>query len=278
MAIYFGKVNKYIADRGFGFVRDVFVNSNSSDLFFHIKIIKKSDFKLAKIIETDEVKSSMYFWYETEVSKKGEQVSSVLSPDQIQQDYANTLPNITEKVICLWKNVGSNLPEWLVQITSDLMGVDRVKELIDERDKLEIQLKKENKIKLKQEKEQREIADAKLEILKKERFAQQELLRETERLQDEIESNEFQQLIAEMTQLGFTHSSQVSSYIMRNKLGLKYKHISGVVTMEKDGNTWDFKGGFPPKIYAQICSALDLDNNGSYAKVVSFNSFNELNF
>jgi hypothetical protein len=33
MAIYFGKVNKYIADRGFGFVSDVFVNSNSSDFF-----------------------------------------------------------------------------------------------------------------------------------------------------------------------------------------------------------------------------------------------------
>jgi len=65
---------------------------------------------------------------------------------------------------------------------------------------------------------------------------------------------------------------------MRNKLGLKYKHISGVVTMKKDGSTWDFKGGFPPDIYADICSALDLDNNGSYAKVVSFNSFNELNF
>jgi hypothetical protein len=181
-------------------------------------------------------------------------------------------------VICLWKNVESNLPEWLVQITSDLMGVDRVKELRDERDELELQLKKENEIKLKQEKERREIADAKLEVLKKERLAQQELLRETKRQQDEIESNEFQQLIAEMTQLGFTHSSQVSSYIMRNKLGLKYKHISGVVTMEKDGNTWDFKGGFPPKIYAQICSVLDLDNNGSYAKVVSFNSFDELNF
>jgi hypothetical protein len=97
-------------------------------------------------------------------------------------------------------------------------------------------------------------------------------------LRDEIESNEFQQLIAEMTPLGFTNSSQVSSYIMRNKLGLKYKHISGVVTMKKDGSTWDFKGGFPPEIYADICSALDLDNNGSYAKVVSFNSFNELNF
>lgn len=278
MGIYFGKVNKYLTDRGFGFVREVFVNSNSRDLFFHIKNIKKSDFKLAKIIEANEIEPSIYFWYETEISKKGEQVSSVLNPAKIQQDYANTLPSITEKVICLWMDVDSNLPEWLVQITSDLMGVEQAKQLKSERDKLALQMKNENEIRLKQEKELREIENAKLEILKKERLAQQELLRETQRLQTEIEDNEFKQLIAEIRPLAFTHSSQVSSYIMRNKLGLKYNHISGVVTMEKDGNTWKFKGGFPPKIYAQICSALDLDNNGSYAKVVDFNSFNKLDF
>tara|TARA_R110000737_G_scaffold309794_1_gene318246 strand:+ start:2257 stop:3087 length:831 start_codon:yes stop_codon:yes gene_type:complete len=274
MAIYFGKVNKYLGDRGFGFVRDVFVNSNSGDLFFHIKSIKKSDFELAKTIEADELEPPIYFWYETEVSKKGEQVSAVLNFDKVQQDYANILLNFTEKVVCLWKDLGSNLPEWLVQITSDLMGVERVKQLRDERDKLRI--KKENEIKIKQDKERRDIERAKLESLKKERLPQQELLRKTQRLQAEIESNEFKQLIAEMIPLYFTHSSQVSSYIMRNKLGLKYKHISGVVIMEKNGNTWDFRGGFPPNIYAQICSALDLDNNGSYAKVVGFNSFNKL--
>lgn len=278
MAIYFGKVNHYISDRGFGFVRDVLVSSNSTDLFFHIKSIKKSDFKLAQKIEANEIKPSTYFWYETEISKKGEQVISVISSDKITKDYANILPSFTEKVICLWKDVRGGLPEWLVQITTDLMGVERVKQLKDERDKLELQITKESEIKLKQEKDQRELENAKLEALRKERLAQQELQRETERLQVKIENNEFQQLIAEMKPLAFTHSSQVSSYIMRNKLGLKYKHISGVVTMEKDGNTWDFKGGFPPKIYAQICSELDLDNNCSNAKVVGFNSFNKLDF
>jgi len=233
---------------------------------------------LLKKIEADEIKPSIYFWYETEISKKSEQVVSVISSDKITKDYANILPSFTEKVVCLWKDVRGDLPEWLVQITTDLVGVERVKQLRDDRDKLELQIKKENEIRLKQEKEWKELENAKLEALRKERLAQQELQRETERLQVEIEDNEFQQLIAEIKPLAFTHSSQVSSYIMRNKLGLKYKHISGVVTMEKDGNTWDFKGGFPPKIYAKICSALDLDNNGSYAKVVGFNSFNKLDF
>ena len=154
------------------------------------------------------------------------------------------------------------------------MGVERVKELRAERDELELQLTKENEIRIKQEKDQRELENAKIEALRKERLAQQELQRETKCLQVEIENNEFQQLIAEMKPLDFTHSSQVSSYIRRNNLGLKYKNISGILTMEKDGNTWDFKGGFTPKIYAQICSELDLDNNGSNAKVVDFHSFN----
>jgi len=278
MAIYFGKVNKYLTDRGFGFVKDVLINSNSAEIFFHIRSIKKSDFELAKRIETEDVSSPIYFWYATEITEKGEQVSAVLSPNKIHQDYPNSLHGLTKKIVCLWKDLELNFPEWLVQITTDLMGTERVKQLREERDKLALQIKKENELKLEQEKERRDIENGKLEILKIERLAQKKLLIETQRLQSEIESNEFEQLITEMTPLAFTHSSQVSSYIMRNKLGLKYKNISGVVTMEKDGNTWNFNGGFPPKMYAQICTALDLDNNGSRAKVVDFNSFNKLEF
>jgi hypothetical protein len=79
-----------------------------------------------------------------------------------------------------------------------------------------------------------------------------------------------------MKALGFTHSAQVSSYIMKNQLGYKYKNISGIVRMEKDGRQWDFKGGFPPEIYSKICQSLNLGNEGSYARVVAFNSFEEL--
>jgi hypothetical protein len=63
---------------------------------------------------------------------------------------------------------------------------------------------------------------------------------------------------------------------MRNQLGYKYKNISGIVQMEKDGNIWDFRGGFPPNIYAKICSKLNLKNEGSHARVVNFNSFEKL--
>ena len=99
---------------------------------------------------------------------------------------------------------------------------------------------------------------------------------EEQKIQKEIEYREFKELITEMASLGFTHSKELSDYIIRNQLGYKYKNISGVLEMEKDGYRWDFNGGFPEKIYAQICSELNLRNEGSNAKVVNFNSFKKL--
>lgn len=79
-----------------------------------------------------------------------------------------------------------------------------------------------------------------------------------------------------MTKFAFTHSSQVSHYIVSNRLGYKYKNISGVLQMEFDGTTWDFKGGFPPKIYAKLCDELGLSNSGTRARAVAFESFDNI--
>jgi len=64
---------------------------------------------------------------------------------------------------------------------------------------------------------------------------------------------------------------------MDNKLGHKYRNISGVVKMKEGANTWKFDGGFPPKIYRNLCRRLGLSNNGSHTRVVDFKSFNDLN-
>ena len=95
--------------------------------------------------------------------------------------------------------------------------------------------------------------------------------------QEEIENEEFKQLVTEMIPLNFTKSSQVSSYIIKKKLGNKYKNISGILTMEKEGRPWDYKGGISPKFYAKLCSELKLGNNGSFTSVAGFKSFKELN-
>ena len=94
--------------------------------------------------------------------------------------------------------------------------------------------------------------------------------------QEQLEEDEFQNLVAEMTQLGFTHSSQVSNHIVSRRLGYKYKNISGILQMELDGTTWNFKGGFPPKIYARLCEELGLSNNGTRARAVAFESFGNI--
>ena len=91
-----------------------------------------------------------------------------------------------------------------------------------------------------------------------------------------VEQNEFDDLVNEIASLGFSTSSDVSKYIVRNKLGQKYHHISGIVTMESNGRDWRFVGGFPSHIYAKLCEALGLSNNGSHARVVGFRSFNQM--
>lgn len=91
-----------------------------------------------------------------------------------------------------------------------------------------------------------------------------------------LEEEEFRQLVAEMSAHGFTHSGQVSEYIVRNRLGYKYRHISGILKMEMDGNVWNFDGGFPPKIYARLCEELRLGNKGSRAVPREFTPYKDI--
>ena len=50
----------------------------------------------------------------------------------------------------------------------------------------------------------------------------------------------------------------------------------GILQMELDGTTWNFKGGFPPNIYARVCDELGLSNNGTRARAVAFESFGNI--
>lgn len=94
--------------------------------------------------------------------------------------------------------------------------------------------------------------------------------------QDNIEDEEFEELVSEVMNQGFTMSEQVSNYIVRKKLGNKYKHISGVLDMENDLSSWKFNGGFPPSIYAKLCKRLNLENKGTDSRVVKFTPFKDL--
>ena len=92
----------------------------------------------------------------------------------------------------------------------------------------------------------------------------------------QIEEKEFDELVAELKPLRLTHSSHVSNYIKRNKLGNKYRYISGILHMEKDGENWAYSGGIQPKFYARLCDELGLSNKGSGAVPISFEPFDSI--
>ena len=92
------------------------------------------------------------------------------------------------------------------------------------------------------------------------------------------ELTELYRLVQEVEAQGFQSSSDLSSYIRKNQLGYKYPNISGVVTMRSNGTSWDFKGGFPPKVYRILCTILGLSNNGSRARAVGFKSYASLSY
>jgi hypothetical protein len=94
--------------------------------------------------------------------------------------------------------------------------------------------------------------------------------------QERIEEEEFRNLLEEVSAQGFTRSNQVSDYIVKNRLGNKYKNISGILQMEAGGETWSFNGGFPPRIYARLCEEMGLGSNGSQARPVSFKPFKDI--
>jgi hypothetical protein len=89
-------------------------------------------------------------------------------------------------------------------------------------------------------------------------------------------AEELYRLLREMVPLKFTRSSQLSHYIVSNRLGYKYPIISGVLRMKNDDKEWNFSGGFPPDIYAIICDELKLGNENSDAIPIKFTSFKQL--
>ena len=93
---------------------------------------------------------------------------------------------------------------------------------------------------------------------------------------DSIQAEELRNMLEKMAPLGFKSSKQLSAYIRKHELGHQYPNISGIVRMRQNGEEWDFRGGFPPRIYGIICGELGLRNEGTSARPVGFTSFEAL--
>jgi cold shock CspA family protein len=262
MTIDFGGIKSYDTVRGFGFVSRTFLNPDGK-IFFHIKKIKRKYSELAQKLDSSGAFESVNFWYEIEVTEKGEQVSKLwLNADSIPQHYKSDLCGLIQKVESIWKNLGSPKPSWLDFVTVELVGVDRAHELSVERNSLESQLRaaEEEKCRELEALRQNEIV----------RIAKKHCLEKTK-------ADELQKLLTEMRPLGFKYSKQLSKYIVRNQLGYRYPNISGIVIMDNGVTNWPFPGGFPPDIYGIICRELNLDNQGSDARAIDFESWHEIN-
>lgn len=267
MELLFGVVEKYVSDRGFGFVTNEFPDGRRESYFFHIKSVKKARPELVADLESGKGAS---FWYILEESQKGKQA---LPLDKRQWDankqHADRLVGRIEQI---WAH-SAVLPTWLDGVTVELLGVELREQLVQEREQVESERRRiaDEHLKISEAKRLGRIAQEEADRAK--RLADEEARRAISAAEETAKRKEFDALVAEIAAYGFTRSSDVSRYIVKNKLGYKYKKISGYITMELDGRQWEFKGGFPPDVYAQLCDALGLGNNGSASKVVYFESF-----
>ena len=266
MNVYFGVVEKYFSEKGFGFITHPLDSKIRKDVFFHIRNVKKSNKIIADKLSSYAPGDNIYFYYEAENTSKGEQVKSILPTDSIGELLKYNLHNLTQTLERIWKDFEIPQPVWLCDITQDIIGTDGLNKLKQEREHL-IEKKKEAE-ELKQKEKERIEAERQLQLelqrkererIEVERQKQRELQEQQRKVEQEeqvrqrrIKDEEFELLVAEMKSKGFTMSAQVSNYIINHRLGNKYGHISGILVMENSSSSWEFNGGFPPDIYAKF--------------------------
>lgn len=145
-------------------------------------------------------------------------------------------------------------------------------------------LEKEKSFYDKRHQQQKELTlEEQLGAAEKEQLREAEVLRQSEikRIVKEncltrLEADELHKLLIEMRPLNFKYAKDLSKYIVKNQLGYKYQHISGILTMRGEADEeWDFHGGFPPYIYKIICRELGLDNQRTFAKPEHFIPFSD---
>ena len=269
MNIDFGKIKKYISDRGFGFVKHSFKNNGKGEVFFHISDIKKSNSKIYEALIENKDEDDIYFWYEFVETKKGKQLKRVLDRTSISDEQLFFIKSNIER---RWLDISKDISQWLDSSAHDLLLPEEITLLNDKR----TVLIRSEQDRLEKERVERLRLIKLREEEKRKAQEQQKIIEDNLRKQQEIEEAEFKALVNEILPLNFSRSAQVSNYIVENKLGYKYQNISGVLEMTSNGTSWNFKGGFPPKIYARLCQELGLGNQGSSAKPTNFTPFKNI--
>lgn len=288
MSISLGKVERYIEDKGFGFITPCFMNDlDLNSIFFHIKTVSTPD--VVKSLESEGyLKEPCFVWYTYTKTPKGYAVTSVLDIKDVRDKASQKNKRWEEHLRTVWGSLKSVKPEWLELATQGVMGQEAVHTL-----KAALAMKEEEANRLRVIEEQNKLlkaetvsVDAYNELLD-ELTLLKEQVKNVQQERDAIKSTwesalsdqafyELELLVREVKQQRFTQSHEISKYIVKNRLGDKYRHLSGVLEMENDERSWGFDGGVSPKYYAQLCEKLELDNKNTRSWVSKFTPYKDL--
>ena len=293
MTFDFGRVVRYNSRRGFGFVSHHF-RAPSKEVFFHIKQLRRFNQSWADALDAENMATAIHFWYEYRVCPRGHEVIAILHPWQVSAMHENEIEEVLSLMRKWWSCIDSPLPGIVSEAAASLMSKEEISQLESDRKlMIEEQVRQDAEARRAAELRAKELAEqqaaewakelARRKNIREQRIAQQKADLERRNAliaQQEAESrereDEFCRLVAEIKPFNFAQSSQVSAYIVRYRLGYKYKNISGILKMERDGEKWDFNGGFPPDIYARLCEALGLKHKGSRAQPKEFTPFKDI--
>lgn len=275
MGIDFGKVERYVKDRGFGFVSRTFTLP-PKEIFFHIGVINKKHPELAEALDNPSANNCIYFWYEFDLSRKGQEVVAILDLDIAKDKYSEQFATFVDIITKGWMDMEKRLSESFRKATLELLTRNEASQLAINRCLFEAEQKRHREEKRRAEAVKLQDITDQMAARKRPNNINPQPIPNQVRAQEKAEDKEFRLLVEEMIPLGFTHSREVSNYIVRHQLGRKYKTISGILQMNQNGDMWELKGGFPPKIYARLCDELGLDNQGSRATPGAFTPYKDI--
>lgn len=184
----YGEIHVYkdknsLGKKGFGFVTRKIgaLQGQDENIFFHISIIKRKYPHLVQQLDEGRYEKQR-FWYITETSEKGEQVSDLwLESKEIPEQLRRELLEYIETV---WLDTRTALPKWLDDLTCDLGGQNRRDQYASTRN----QIIQERKAAVEEKKQAEEE-----EKRKKEAERQAKLLAEAEekKLKEALERQEY---------------------------------------------------------------------------------------
>jgi len=294
MSLALGKVDKYLSDKGFGFIKPVFMHGKLVEsIFFHISTIKNRSF--ANKLKSDAYDNYYYFWFDFRQGKKGFEVTTTIKESDIIEQI-NDLEKFTSKLESYWLDISNSTPDWLESASAAfdldieyLTNQRNIKQRETENTKV---IEEQNRLRMQGTvtEELHELTKKECDDLRNELSALKNKIEQIKRERDSAVVKwdraianpalfEFELLVSEVESLEMrlTKSHEVSNYIVKNRLGDKYQNLAGKLEMENSSNQWIFDGGIDPKHYKALCRRLGLSNKYTDSRVKSFTSYKDIN-